>query len=85
MQEGNIFYEFTTEEVGTPIQNRSNQLLAYNLNIPIRGKSYFRNSQIDAELTGELNLSQVGNHEVIFGGQIFFEDGMFFSYKDYFD
>ena len=85
VQEGNIFYEFTTEEVGTPIQNRSNQLLAYNLNIPIRGKSYFRNSQIDAELTGELNLSQVGNQEVNFGGQIIVEDGRVFSYKDYFD
>ena len=85
MQEGNIFYEFTTEDVGTPIQNRSENLLAYNLNIPIRGKSYFRNSQIDAELTGELNLSQFGNQEVNFGGQIYVEDGSVFSYKDYFE
>ncbi len=83
--EARVFYEFTTEDVGTIIQGEEDNVLAYNLNIPLRGKSYFRNSQIDAEVIGELNLSQVGNQEIDFGGQIIVEDGSVFSYKDYFE
>ena len=83
--EANVFYEFTTEDVGTVLQGEQDNVLAYNLNIPIRGKSYFKNSQIDAEVIGELNLSQIGNQEVDFGGQIIVEDGSVFSYKDYFE
>jgi len=83
--EANVFYEFTTEDVGTVLQSEQDNVLAYNLNIPIRGKSYFKNSQIDAEVIGELNLSQIGNQEVDFGGQIIVEDGSVFSYKDYFE
>ena len=45
----------------------------------------FKNSQIYAEVFGELNLAQVGNQEVDFGGQIIVEDGSVFSYKDNFD
>ena len=83
--EANVFYEFTTEDVGTVMQDEKDNILAYNLNIPIRGKSYFKNSQIYAEVIGELNLAQVGNQEVDFGGQIIVEDGSVFSYKDYFE
>jgi len=83
--EANVFYEFSTEDVGTVIQSEDDNILAYNLNIPLRGKSYFRNSQIDAEVIGELNLTQVGNQEIDFGGQIIVEDGSVFSYKDYFE
>ena len=83
--EANVFYEFSTEEVGSVMQDSKDNLLAYNLNIPIRGRSYFKNSQIYAEVIGELNLAQVGNQEVDFGGQIIVEDGSVFSYKDYFE
>ena len=83
--EANVFYEFSTEEVGTVMQDSEDNLLAYNINIPIRGKSYFKNSQIYAEVIGELNLAQIGNQEVDFGGQIIVEDGSVFSYKDYFE
>ena len=58
--------------------------MAYSLNIPIRGEAYFNNSQINAKVTGELNLSQVGNQEIDFGGQIIVEDGSVYSYTDYF-
>ena len=78
-------YEFTTEDIGTIIQNDDKNTFAYNLNIPIIGKSYFKNSQIYAEVIGELNLAQVGNQEVDFGGQIIVEDGSVFSYKDNFE
>ena len=83
--EANVNYEFTTEDIGTKIQNDDKNIFAYNLNIPIIGKSYFKNSQIYAEVIGELNLSQVGNQEVDFGGQIIVEDGSVFSYKDNFE
>ena len=83
--EANVNYEFTTEDIGTIIQDDDKNIFAYNLNIPIIGKSYFKNSQIYAEVIGELNLAQVGNQEVDFGGQIIVEDGSVFSYKDNFE
>ena len=52
-------YEFTTEDIGTLIQNDDKNIFAYNLNIPIIGKSYFKNSQIYAEVIGELNLGLI--------------------------
>ena len=84
-QNASVYYEFTTEDVGTAIKDNQDFILSYNLNIPIRGLGYFKNSQIDAEVTGEINLSQTGNQEVDFGGQIIVEDGSIFAYKDYFD
>ena len=83
--EVNVDYEFTTEDIGTIIQDDDKNIFAYNLNIPITGKSYFKNSQIYAEVIGELNLAQIGNQEVDFGGQIIVEDGSVFSYKDNFE
>ncbi|MBT5783037.1 MAG: hypothetical protein HOI03_07695, partial [Candidatus Marinimicrobia bacterium] len=56
-----------------------------NLNIPLRSSAFFQNSQIDAELLGEINLSQKGHQEIDFGGQIIVENGSVFSYKDNFN
>ena len=84
-QEAKVFYEFSTEEIGTTLKKGGDNVFSYNLNIPIVGTAYFQNSQIDAEVTGELNLSQIGNQEIDFGGQIIVEDGGVYSYKDYFD
>jgi len=83
-QNANIFYEFSTEDVGTAIIDEESTIMLYNINIPIRGKAFFQNSQIDAELIGDLNLSQVGHQEMDFGGQIIVEDGFLFFYKDKF-
>ncbi len=85
VQEAEIFYEFLTEEVGTAFQKDAKNILAYNLNIPIRGNAVFQNSQIDANVTGELNLSQIGNQEIDFGGQIIVENGSVNAYTDNFD
>ena len=79
-----VFYEFVKEEVGTAISDNVGTILSYQLVIPIRGESYFQNSQVDAKVIGELSLTQLGNQEIDFGGQIFIEDGSVFSYKDNF-
>ena len=79
-----VFYEFTTEDVGTALDEQDKTVMVYNINIPIKGNAFFQNSQIDAEITGELSLSQMGHQEMDFGGQIFVEDGSVFSYKDNF-
>ena len=79
-----VFYEFSNEEIGTAISDEKGIILAYKLVIPIRGESYFQNSQVDAKILGELSLNQLGNQEIDFGGQIFVEDGSIFSYKDSF-
>ena len=81
----NVFYEFATEDIGTAIVEDQNTVMSYNLNIPFRNKAFFQNSQIDAEITGELNLSQIGYQEVDFGGQIIVEDGSAFTHKDNFE
>ena len=83
-QHAEVFYEFNTEDVGTLVHQENDNIMAYSLNIPIRGEAYFNNSQINAKVTGELNLSQVGNQEIDFGGQIIVEDGSVYSYTDYF-
>ena len=80
-----VFYEFSTEYVGTAMQDDQGSILAYNLNIPITGSAFFKNSQVNAKVTGELNLAQIGNEEVDFGGQIIVEDGSVISFTDYFD
>ena len=80
-----IFYEFTKEEFGTAISEEIGTVLSYKLVIPIRGNSYFQNSQVDAKIFGELSLSKMGNQEIDFGGQIYIENGSVFSYKDNFN
>ena len=79
-----IFYEFNTEEIGTALDDNG-VVMSYNLNIPLRSSAFFQNSQIDAELLGEINLSQKGHQEIDFGGQIIVENGSVFSYKDNFN
>ena len=82
--DANIFYEFTTEEMGTALPQETGTVMSYQLNIPIRGTALFQNSQIDAVVTGEMSISQIGHQEMDFGGEIFVEDGSVFSYKDNF-
>ena len=84
-EEVKVFYEFATEDIGTAIVEDQNIIMSYNLNIPFRNRAFFQNSQIDAEITGELNLSQIGYQEVDFGGQIIVEDGSAFTHKDNFE
>ena len=82
--DGAVFYEFTTEEVGETLEDETGTVMAYQLSVPIKGTALFQNSQVDAIVTGELSLSQIGNQEMDFGGEIFVEDGSVFSYKDNF-
>ena len=70
--------------MGTAINEEKGKVMAYQITIPIRGQAFFQNSQIDAKLSGELSLSQIGYKEMDFGGEIFVEDGSVFSYKDNF-
>ena len=84
-QEINIFYEFATEDIGSAITEHQGTILSYNLNIPLRNKAFFQNSQIDAEINGEFNLSQIGYQVIDFGGQIIVEDGSAFTHKDNFE
>ena len=83
--DANVFYEFTTEEMGIALPNEIGTVMSYQISIPIRGTVLFQNSQIDAHVTGELSLSQIGHQEMDFGGELFVEDGSVFSYKDNFE
>jgi len=79
-----VFYEFSTEDLGTALQEEAGTIMSYQINIPIKGSALFQNSQVDAIVTGELSLSQIGHQEIDFGGEIFVDDGHVFSYKDNF-
>ncbi len=79
-----VFYEFTTEDVGTALTEELGTIMSYQLNIPIKESILFQNSQVDAKLVGEFSLYQMGYQEMDFGGEIFVEDGNVFSYKDNF-
>ena len=80
-----VFYEFLTMDVGESLPLELGTVMVYNLTIPIRGQALFQNTQIDAKVGGELNLNQMGNQDMNFGGEIFVEDGNVFSYKDNFE
>jgi autotransporter translocation and assembly factor TamB len=80
-----VFYEFNQEDIGTAIDQNNNIVMSYNITIPMRSPAFFQNSQIDAEILGEVSLSQKGHQEIDFGGQIIVEDGSVFSYKDNFE
>jgi len=80
-----VFYEFSTTDVGESLPQELGTVMVYNLTIPIRGSAFFQNTQVDAKVSGLINLKQAGNEEMNFGGEIIVEDGNVFSYSDNFE
>ena len=67
--DANVFYEFNQEDIGYAIDEERNIVMSYNLIIPLRSSAFFQNSQIDAEILGEISLSQKGHQKLILVGK----------------
>ncbi|MBT3300195.1 MAG: hypothetical protein HN657_01700 [Candidatus Marinimicrobia bacterium] len=83
--DGVIFQEFSFADIGAAEPVAPDEILMdYKLNFPIKGDVVFRNSQIEAELSGEISLSQIGEYDIDYGGEVTVNNGSFFYYRDEF-
>lgn len=66
------------EEIGTVATH-------YDLHFPIAGNLFIRNSQIDAELEGDMTISRHGNEPYRYAGELTVAAGKFYYGSDKFD
>ncbi|NOZ76027.1 MAG: hypothetical protein GXO90_11765, partial [FCB group bacterium] len=70
--------EFVTETAGPGITNPGAVIPYYKITFPIEGELNLVNKQVDANLGGEVSLSQLGNEETNYSGELFVKDGRFY-------
>ena len=79
-----IYQEFEINTLPTTVLDPSSTIINYKLNFPITGKFELRNSQIDAQLGGELSISKFGEQSADYSGELFVREGKFYYYGDIF-
>jgi translocation and assembly module TamB len=79
-----MYQEFEVNTLPTAELDPSNTIINYKLNFPITGKFVLRNSQIDAQLGGELSISMFGDQSADYTGELFVREGKFYYYGDIF-
>ncbi len=78
--------EFTSEEAIAPAPSAPSSIFtSTNIHTIIPGSLYFQNSQLDAELEGEMWISQSGDEPYRFAGTLDIRSGKFFYYGWEFD
>jgi len=80
-----MYQEFEVNTLSIAELDPSNTIINYKLNFPITGKFVLRNSQIDAQLGGELSISMFGNQSADYSGELFVREGKFYYYGDIFN
>ena len=80
-----MYQEFEINTLPTAELDPSNTIINYKLNFPITGKFVLRNSQIDAQLGGELSISKFGEQSADYTGELFVREGKFYYYGDIFN
>ena len=70
--------EFVTETAGSIPEKQGGTIPYYKITFPITGSLNLVNQQIDANLGGEVSLSQLGNEETNYAGELYVKDGRFF-------
>jgi len=80
-----MYQEFEVNTLPTAELDPSNTIINYKLNFPITGKFVLRNSQIDAQLGGELSISMFGDQSADYSGELFVREGKFYYYGDIFN
>jgi hypothetical protein len=80
-----MYQEFEINTLPTAELDPSNTIINYKLNFPITGKFVLRNSQIDAQLGGELSVSMFGDQSADYSGELFVREGKFYYYGDIFN
>ena len=77
--------EFSAGEDYSVIRDDSGTILNYKLNFPISDNLFVRNSQIDAEVSGNMSIQKIGNEPYQLAGELDVEDGKFYYFSDVFN
>ena len=57
----------------------------YSINFPIGDKLFIQNSQIDAEVSGNMSIQKLGNDPYRYAGELDVVEGKFYYYSDVFN
>ena len=79
-----MYQEFQINDLPSTELDQDELIINYKLNFPISGKFVLRNSQIDAQLGGELSISMFGDQNADYSGELFVREGKFYYYGDIF-
>ncbi|MFL3050999.1 MAG: translocation/assembly module TamB domain-containing protein [Candidatus Neomarinimicrobiota bacterium] len=77
--------EFSSREDYSEIQDDGGTILNYKLNFPISDNLFVRNSQIDAEVSGNMSIQKNGNEPYQLVGELDVVDGKFYYFSDVFN
>ena len=77
--------EFYDENITSPQISQQGPSINYKLNIPINDKLFIQNSQIDAEVSGNMSIFKNGQEPYSYSGELDVVDGKFYYYSDVFD
>jgi len=79
-----MYQEFKVNDLPSSELDQDELIINYKLNFPISGNFVLRNSQIDAQLGGELSISMFGDQNADYSGELFVREGKFYYYGDIF-
>ena len=79
-----MYQEFEVNNLPSSELDQDELIINYKLNFPISGNFVLRNSQIDAQLGGELSISMFGDQNADYSGELFVREGKFYYYGDIF-
>jgi hypothetical protein len=79
-----MYQEFEINDLPSSELELGELIFNYKLNFPISGDFVLRNSQIDAQLGGELSISMFGDRNADYSGELFVREGKFYYYGDVF-
>ena len=79
-----MYQEFEINDLPSSELELDELIINYKLNFPISGDFVLRNSQIDAQLGGELSISMFGDRNADYSGELFVREGKFYYYGDVF-
>lgn len=77
--------EFTGGEDFSEVPPEGGTVFNYRLNFPIPDKFFVRNSQIDAEVSGNMSIHKLGNEPFRYAGELDVVEGKFYYYSDVFN
>jgi autotransporter translocation and assembly factor TamB len=76
--------EFTNQSNGMAPLKKGRQVVLYNIHMPIQGNFFMQNSQLDAELEGDMWLIKRAGEDLSFSGVLDVRRGKFYYYSDIF-
>ncbi|MFQ6616885.1 MAG: translocation/assembly module TamB domain-containing protein, partial [Fidelibacterota bacterium] len=77
--------EFSSEEDYSEVVHEGPRTTHYLVHFPIESNVMLRNSQIDAELSGDITIQKMGSSPIRYSGELDLLSGKFYYYSDVFD